>query len=147
MNTIFQTGSIGNMTLKNRMIRSATWEGMCTPEGRPTNKLIRYYTNLAKGGIGLIISGYTYVKLEGKQNPGKMRLYNENFELEFKEISSAVHDAGSKIAVQLVHAGGQARTKASGYTPVAPSGIKTAQFSEKPLQLTGDQIGDIVLAF
>jgi len=74
MNTLFKTGSIGSMKLKNRLVRSATWEGMCDSDGRPTAKLIHYYKDLAKGGIGLIISGYTYVRMEGKQNPGKMGL-------------------------------------------------------------------------
>lgn len=58
MDTLFKPGNIGSMKLKNRMIRSATWEGMCDPDGRPTEKLIQCYTELAKGGIGLIISGY-----------------------------------------------------------------------------------------
>ncbi len=147
MNTIFKTGSIGRMKLKNRLVRSATWEGMCDPDGRPTAKLIQYYADLAKGGIGLIISGYTYVGLEGKQNPGKMGLYSDEFAMEFKELTRAVHDAGCKIAIQLVHAGGQANSKFSGSTPVAPSDIKAAQYSEKPLQLTEPQIHEIVQAF
>lgn len=49
--------------------------------------------------------------------------------------------------MQLVHAGGQAREEVSGSTPVAPSGIKAAQYSEKPLQLTEPQIQNIVKAF
>ena len=147
MNTLFKTGSIGSMKLKNRLVRSATWEGMCDSDGRPTAKLIQYYTDLAKGGIGLIISGYTYVRLEGKQNPGKMGLYSDKFESEFKTVTKAVHDAGCKIAIQLVHAGGQAKAKFSGSTPVAPSDIEAAQYSEKPLQLNESQIHDIVQAF
>ncbi len=147
MNTLFKSGSIGRMKLKNRLVRSATWEGMCDPAGRPTEKLIQYYADLAKGGIGLIISGYTYVQLEGKQSPGTMGLYSDEFVSEFKELTRTVHDADCKIAIQLVHAGGQAGSKASEHTPVAPSAIETAQFPEKPLQLTESQIYDIVLAF
>jgi 2,4-dienoyl-CoA reductase-like NADH-dependent reductase (Old Yellow Enzyme family) len=147
MSKLFESGTIGSMTLKNRMVRSATWEGMCDPEGRPTKKLIQYYDNLAKGGIGLIISGYTYVSLEGKQSPGKMGLYSDDFKSEFKEMTRVVHDAGCKIAIQLVHAGGQAKEKVSGSIPVAPSDIRVAQYSEKPLQLTESQIHDIVEAF
>ncbi len=147
MNTLFKAGSIGRMKLKNRLVRSATWEGMCDPDGRPTAKLIQYYSDLANGGIGLIISGYTYVLSEGKQSPGKMGLYSDEFAIEFKELTRAVNDAGGKIVIQLVHAGGQASSKASGHKPVAPSAIETAQFPEKPLQLTESQINDIVLAF
>ena len=147
MHKLFKPGSIGNIQLKNRLIRSATWEGMCDPDGRPTAKLIQYYADLAKGGIGFIISGYTYVRLEGKQNPGKMGLYSDEFAVEFKELTKTVHDNGSKIAIQLVHAGGQANSNSAGTTPLAPSDIQVAQFSEKPLQLTVPQIKDIVQAF
>jgi len=147
MNALFKAGSIGNMNLKNKLIRSATWEGMCDFDGRPTERLIQYYTKLAKGGIGLIISGYTYVSPEGKQNPGKMGIYTDDFAADFKTLVQAVHNSGGKIAMQLVHAGGQAHSKASGHTPVAPSAIEAPQFSEKPLQLTESEIHDIVMAF
>ena len=59
MASLFDPGFIGPLKLKNRMIRSATWEGMCDPDGRPTQKLMEYYADLIRGGIGLIISGYT----------------------------------------------------------------------------------------
>ena len=62
MSAIFEETIINNMTLKNRLVRSATWEGMCDNDGRPTEKLISFYKNLTKGGVGLIITGYTFVK-------------------------------------------------------------------------------------
>ena len=49
--TLFEPTTINGMTLKNRLVRSATWEGMCDPDGRPTNKLVKVYTNLAQGGF------------------------------------------------------------------------------------------------
>ncbi len=70
MATLFESTSLKAMTIRNRVVRSATWEGMCAPDGRPTDKLNAHYTALARGGVGLIISGYTYVSPEGKQLPG-----------------------------------------------------------------------------
>ncbi len=136
MVSLFDQGSIGNLPLKNRMIRSATWEGMCDPDGRPTDKLVKYYRSLAKGGIGLIISGYTYIRPEGKQLPGKMGLYNENFARDFKKLTRAVHDEGGKIAIQLVHAGGQASAKTGYRQPVAPSAIKIGAYPQIPIELS-----------
>lgn len=147
MTSLFQSARIGSMTLKNRMVRSATWEGMCDPDGSPTDKLIHCYTQLARGGIGLIISGYTYVRKEGKQNTGKMGLYNDDFKAAYQRMTRAVHDAGSKIAIQLVHAGGQAGKKYAGNLLVAPSGIKTVQFSAQPLEITLSQIREVISAF
>jgi 2,4-dienoyl-CoA reductase-like NADH-dependent reductase (Old Yellow Enzyme family) len=49
------------MTLANRFVRSATWEGMATEDGRVTPKLTDTMVALATGGVGLIISGHAYV--------------------------------------------------------------------------------------
>lgn len=147
MTSVFDPGSIGPMTLKNRMIRSATWEGMCDSDGRPTKKLSQYYEDLSKGGIGLIISGYTYVRTEGKQLPGKMGLYNAEFEKDFRRLTTAVHNSGGRIAIQLVHAGGQADPKAAGRQTVAPSDIKVNAFPQTPLALSVLEIEAISDAF
>ncbi len=147
MSSAFEKASIGMIELKNRMIRSATWEGMCDPDGRPTQKLIDYYRVLTKGGIGLIITGYAYVRPDGQQMPGKMGIYNDDFEKEYKAMTQAVHDAGGKIAIQIVHAGGQANPKFTGRPPVAPSSVQTPFFSEIPQELSILEIEDISDAF
>ncbi len=147
MAALFEEATINGMTLRNRMVRSATWEGMCDPDGRPTQKLINFYHNLAKGGIGLIISGYTFVRPEGKQLPGKMGIYTDDFKDDFIKLVNTVHNAGGKIAVQLVHAGGQADSANAGRQPLAPSSVQVVQFPEVPAELTKDEIGNIVKAF
>jgi 2,4-dienoyl-CoA reductase-like NADH-dependent reductase (Old Yellow Enzyme family) len=147
MATLFESVGIGSMSLRNRLVRSATWEGMCDPDGRPTGKLMDCYTALARGGVGLIISGYTYVSPEGKQLPGKMGLHTDQFETDFRALTEAVHNAGGVLAVQLVHAGGQADAEVSGHETVAPSAVPTAQYKQTPAQLSKTQIGEIVKAF
>lgn len=147
MTTIFEPGAIHHLILKNRLVRSATWEGMCDPDGRPTPKLADYYATLAAGGIGLIISGYAYVSPEGKQLPGKMGIYTDDFKDAFLQLTSAVHAAGGKIAIQLVHAGGQANPKTSGLPTVAPSAVKVDQYGEVPGELTRTDIETIINAF
>lgn len=147
MASLSDTGLIGTLELKNRIIRSATWEGMCGEDGRPTQKLMDYYADLVKGGIGLIISGYTYVRPDGKQLPGKMGIYTDAFSEDFKKLTRMVHDAGGKIAIQLVHAGGMADLKSLGRKPVAPSAIKAGKFPDLPLALPILEIEDITDAF
>jgi len=49
---LFSEGSIKGITLKNRIVRSATWEGMCDGEGNPTERLIDLYRALCRGGVG-----------------------------------------------------------------------------------------------
>ena len=147
MKDLFDQTTINGMTLQNRLVRSATWEGMCERDGRPTEKLTDWYRDLAQGGTGLIISGYTYVRSDGKQLPCKMGIYTDDFARDSENLTSAVHNAGGKIAVQLVHAGGQADAKAIGRQPLAPSAVQVDQFPVMPSELTKDEINDLVTAF
>lgn len=147
MSRLFEETEINGMKLRNRMVRSATWEGMCEPDGRPTSKLIDTYVDLAKGGIGLIISSYTFVRLDGKQLPGKMGIQTDDFADDFKRMTDAVHQADGTIAIQLVHAGGQANPSASGLPALAPSAGKIEQYPETAGELSRTEIADIVKAF
>lgn len=147
MATLFEETTINGMTLRNRMVRSATWEGMCEQDGRPTERLINCYKDLAKGGIGLIITGYAFVRLDGKNNPGQMGIHTDNFADDYKKMTKAVHEAGGKIAVQLVHGGGQSNAEIAGRQSFAPSAVKVNQFPEMPAELTRDEISKIITAF
>jgi 2,4-dienoyl-CoA reductase-like NADH-dependent reductase (Old Yellow Enzyme family) len=145
--TLFEETNINGMTMRNRMVRSATWEGMCEQDGRPTERLINCYRDLAKGGIGLIITGYAFVRLDGKHNSGQMGIHTDDFADDYKKMTDAVHEAGCKVAVQLVHAGGQADTEIAGRQPLAPSAVKVDQFPEVPAELTKDEIRRIIASF
>jgi 2,4-dienoyl-CoA reductase-like NADH-dependent reductase (Old Yellow Enzyme family) len=147
MTSLFDTLHINSMTMRNRIVRSATWEGMCDPTGQPTEKLRQCYAALSQGGVGLIISGYTFVRAEGKQFHGKMGIHTDQFGPAYERLTQAVHASGGKIAIQLVHAGGQANPEVSGQPSVAPSAVETAQYPVKPEGLTTVQIQDIISAF
>lgn len=147
MNELFGTTTLNGMTLSNRFVRSATWEGMCEKGGRPTPKLAACYRDLAAGGVGLIITGYTFVRPEGKQLPGKMGIHSDEFADDMRALAEAVHDEGGKICVQLVHAGGQTTAKMAGRRPLAPSAIKVEQYPEEPEAMTQVEIDGVVAAF
>ncbi len=147
MEKLFDETIINGLTLKNRLVRSATWEGMCEDDGRPTSKLADYYRQLAVGGVGLIISGYTFVRPEGKQLPGKMGIHTDDFATDMKNLTEAVHTAGGKICIQLVHAGGQTDSATAGRQPLAPSAVQVDQFSEIPAAMSLQEINEVVDAF
>lgn len=58
---LFEETEINGMTLRNRIVRSATWEGLATTEGALTDQHVAFVSRLAEGDIGLIISSFTYV--------------------------------------------------------------------------------------
>jgi 2,4-dienoyl-CoA reductase-like NADH-dependent reductase (Old Yellow Enzyme family) len=68
MSKLFEPSEINGMKLKNRFVRSATMEGMASVDGTCTPRLTDFMVDLAKGGVGLIISSHCYV-----QNVGKAR--------------------------------------------------------------------------
>ncbi len=144
---LFEQTTINSMILRNRLVRSATWEGMCNDDGRSTDKLINYYRNLASEEVGLIISGYAFVRPDGKQAPGQMGIYTDDFAPEMKSLARVVHDEGGRICVQLVHVGGQTDSASAGRQPFAPSAVQVDQFPEMPAELPKEEISDIVLAF
>ncbi|HSH14249.1 MAG TPA: NADH:flavin oxidoreductase [Desulfurivibrionaceae bacterium] len=144
---LFTETVINGMVLRNRLVRSATWEGMCETDGRPTARLAECYRNLARGGVGLIITGYTFVRPDGRQMPGMMGIHGDDFAAEMRALTGAVHAEGGKLCLQLVHAGGQTDSGNAGVRPLAPSAIKVEQFPEQPRAMTFADIQSLVKAF
>lgn len=138
--------TIGNVTLKNRIMRSATWEGMCN-DGIPTESLIKLYEELAVNNVGLIITGYTYVSKEGMQLSYKMGIDSDKGLDVFQKLTDRVHKKRGHIAIQLVHAGGQANRKTSGMQPIAPSAVSFPSYQEVPKEMTKDDIKRVVECF
>ncbi len=66
MGTMFQTWNIGQIEIKNRLVRSATVEGLSMEDGKPTQRLIEKITDFAFGGVGMIIAGAAYISLDGQ---------------------------------------------------------------------------------
>lgn len=105
MADLFDTTQINSMTLGNRFVRSATWEGMAADDGAVTPRLTDIVTNLAAGGVGLIISGHSYVLPEGQAGPKQMGIYKDDLINGLTSMTDAVHKAGGKMVAQLAHAG------------------------------------------
>ena len=59
MKHVFETVKMNNIEMKNRLVRSATWEGIADPDGSVTEEAYNIYKELAKGGVGAIITGFT----------------------------------------------------------------------------------------
>jgi len=147
MGSLFEEVVIGRIRMRNRIVRSATWEGMCEKDGGPTERLLALYEGLAEGGVGLLITGYAYVRPDGKQTEGKLGIYDDSLVTGLENVPRRVHDRGGRIVAQLVHAGGQANRNVTGLPPVAPSAVSVPYYPEIPEELTPEEIQDIVAAF
>src|SRR5208337_221544 len=115
---------INGMSLENRFVRSATWEGMATTDGVCTNRLSDEMVKLAEGGVGLIITGLSYVSREGQAGPWQMGIHEDATLPGLTQMTDAVHRCGGKICIQLAHAGAQGAVQLSGMDAIGPSGGK-----------------------
>ncbi|MEA2108015.1 MAG: NADH:flavin oxidoreductase, partial [Pseudomonadota bacterium] len=138
---------IGNLELKNRFIRSATWDGMAGIKGEVTPEQIKIYKTLAAGGAALLTSGYTFISPEGRQHHGQAGLDQDRVMEPLAELAEIVHQSGSRLFIQLVHCGGQANPKISRLPAKAPSAIDHQLFDQRPQELTRKEIKKLINDF
>ena len=118
---LFEPTAIGELNLKNRFVRSATWEGLAQQDGSASGKLAEMMAELARNEVGLIITGYAYVAPEGQSGPWQLAACDDKFQPGLERLARAVHAAGGKIALQLVHAGKFSSAELTGQPPLGPS--------------------------
>ena len=146
MNKLFETTQINSMTLANRFVRSATWEGMATDDGAVTPKLTQTMVDLAEGGVGLIITGHAYISPEGQAGPWQLGIYKDELVGGCQSMCDAVHQAGSKIVVQLAHAGHFAAKALTAQAPHVVSNFEGLSDSPRH-ELTKEDIRKLVQSF
>ncbi|MBN1103371.1 MAG: NADH:flavin oxidoreductase [Deltaproteobacteria bacterium] len=150
MSILFDSVQIKGMTLRNRFVRSATYDGLAERNGYVSQGQLRLYEALARGGVGLIITGITYVHVSGQMSPVQNSLAGEDCIPGFRKLAETVHKGGAKIAVQLFHAG---REVAKVYSPkrkeaLAPSHVGHDPYFHAPHRaMTEEEIREIVRAF
>ncbi|MCX8118844.1 MAG: NADH:flavin oxidoreductase [Desulfobacterota bacterium] len=145
MRHLFETTWIKGLQLPNRFVRSATWEGMATPKGAVSPKLVETMIRLARGGVGLIITGHAYVRPEGQASPFQLGIHQDDLVHGLQEMTQAVHAQGGKIVLQLSHAGRFAWREGIGRPPLVVSGDGS---SSSPVEeLTKPAIQELVQAF
>jgi len=146
LKTLFSPGKIGKVQIKNRIIRSATFTNMASEQGIPTEEQIEFYTTLAKGGTGLIITEITSIDQIGKNANAQLCLDDDSQIAGHKKLVDAVHEySGVKIAPQLSHAGRGSFNPQ--HQPVAPSPIQNIVTKKTPRELTIEEIREITKNF
>jgi 2,4-dienoyl-CoA reductase-like NADH-dependent reductase (Old Yellow Enzyme family) len=146
MSKLFESTSINGMNLSNRFVRSATWEGLATTDGAVTPKLIERMVELAKGGVGLIISSHTYISKEGQGTPWQLGIYKDELNQGLKELTVAVHEDGGKIILQLAHAGNYAEESLTKQPPLVVSNFEGLAETERK-EITKDEIKKLIEAY
>ena len=126
---------LGFTTLKNRVIMGSMHVGLEEAKDGFT-RMAAFYAERAKGGVGLIVTGGIAPNDRARPMPGGARMTTQADADKHKVVTQAVHDAGGKIAMQILHFGRYA------YHPdlVAPSALKAPINMFRPHALTGEEI-------
>ncbi len=132
---LFRPLDLGFTTLKNRVLMGSMHTGLEEmPDGH--KRMAAFYSERARGGVGLIVTGGIGPNEEGATHPSTFRLDTDEAVANHKEVTDAVHIAGGKICMQILHTGRYA------YSPklVAPSAVQAPINPFKPKALEADEI-------
>ncbi|MFX0203318.1 MAG: FAD-dependent oxidoreductase [Candidatus Hodarchaeota archaeon] len=119
---LFEHGKIGRLEIDNRVIKAATYGALGNPDGSITDRMIRNYEEVARGGAGLIIvEGAGVDKKGGEGGPGSPSAANVLYIPGLAALAQGIQCNGAKAALQIVHFG---RDNFLGITPAkVPSRI------------------------
>lgn len=138
---VFESCKLSGIKLKNRIIRSATHDGLAAADGGVTEKMIRKYEALAKNEVGLIVTGYAAVNTAGLSNyPRMSRIDNDYLIEDYRRLCDAVHAYDTPIVMQLAHCGRQTTSKATGQQKLAPSKVLHVMYPDPARAMTEAEI-------
>jgi len=135
------------LNLVNRAVMPPMGTNLGNPDGTVSEANLAYIKRRARGGAGLIITEITSVHPSGSVIPNELGAYDDRFIPGLKKISDAVHAAGSKVALQLHHAGRESLYLLQQGKAVAPSAIRSLVFGLTPREITREEIHEIITAF
>jgi 2,4-dienoyl-CoA reductase-like NADH-dependent reductase (Old Yellow Enzyme family) len=149
---LFSPKKIGSMTVKNRLVRSATYEGMADADGLVDNRYVALYENLAKGGVGLIIGGIAFVKENVIIGDYQTGIHIDECIPMLRKSVEAVRRVNENVnfVLQIGHCGRQVESdivKKRKFEPVAPSPIADKSIGIVPKELTIEGIQDVIQSF
>ena len=105
---LFTPGYIGNLWIKNRVVRSPMLTSMALSDGSVTQRHIDHYTEFARGGAGMVIVEYCYIDdIAAKANDGQIGVSNPAHQTGLFWLANTIKSAGARAVLQIAHAGRQ----------------------------------------
>ncbi len=144
---LFKTYKINNMELQNCTVMPAIGTGYGGKDSTVTEKLIAYLETRASGGVGLIITEECAIDPRGKNMGREIGIWNDSFIPGLSLLAEAVHRHGSKVALQLHHAGRETVEGVAGAKPEAPSELPSLIYNQPTEAMSIDRVKEIVNAY
>jgi 2,4-dienoyl-CoA reductase-like NADH-dependent reductase (Old Yellow Enzyme family) len=143
---LFEPAFVGQLTVRNRLMRSATAERVADPvTGAPGARQAEMYRVLAEGEIGLIVTGHAYVERPGKAHPEMASIADDNVIAAWREAIRPAQDAGARVMMQINHCGASCDPLVTS-NPLSPSGAPTNRLNQ-PRAASEEEIERVIAAF
>lgn len=140
---LFKPISLGSIEVKNRLVMLAV-SNHYGDNDRVSRRLINFYSERARGGVGLIFIGILYPSNLGQPEHGDIGIYRDEFIPNLRELTDAVHAYGAKVAAQVALRYQWRPTENAPLEYVAPSEVVTGPGIHPPRALTVSEIHQIV---
>lgn len=139
----FAPAQLGPVTLRNRIVKAATFEGM-TGDQTISERLIEFHRAMAAGGVGMTTLAFCAVAPEGAATPNELILRDESVP-GLRRLAEAAHAEGAAVSAQIGHAGAVAAS--AGIRGIAPSAIFSPLAMKRMRAATTADIARIVRDF
>jgi 2,4-dienoyl-CoA reductase-like NADH-dependent reductase (Old Yellow Enzyme family) len=139
----FAPARLGPLTLRNRVVKAATFEGM-TPEHVVSDALIEFHRQVARGGVGMTTVAFCAVSPEGCGTPNELIL-GPGAVAGLRRLADAVHACGAAVSAQIGHAGAVAA--ATGRRGLSPSPMWSPLAMRRTRAATADDIARVTADF
>ena len=144
---LFSFLKIKTMELSNRAVMPPMGTNLGNEDGTVSEATLAYLRRRAKGGAGLIITEISSVHPSGSAINSQLGAYDDRFIPGLEKMADVAHAAGSKIALQLHHAGRESLYLLKEKKAIAPSPIRSLVFGLTPREMTRDEIKEMIAAF
>lgn len=149
MSILFEPITVGNLEIKNRFLRSATYYALSDRDGFIGQESVELIGRLAENEVGLIVTGYAYVLKSGQSFPDMNGIQDDDHIPGFQKMTRAVHERDGRVVMQIAHCGVASETAAkTGGDYMAVSVVdKMPDYGREARQMNDEDIEKIIEAF
>lgn len=147
---LFTELRLAHLTLRNRVVRSATYEGYGGADGLPRPELGRVYEQLAQHHVGTIVTGFAYVSQRGRaMHPAQTSIASDATVPAWRRVLEPVRALSDStvMLLQIAHAGLQTLERMTGVRPIAPSARRSPYFGERARAMSERDINETIDEF
>ncbi|MGP1680339.1 MAG: oxidoreductase [Burkholderiales bacterium] len=146
LTALFTPGSIGTMALDNRLMMAPMGTNYATWTGVVNDRLVDYYAERARGGVGLVTAGFSHVHPTGQMSACSMGVHDDAVIPGLRRLTDAIHAGGAKASIQIAHGGRRCRSAITGSQLLAPSSLPCVG-GEVPRELAPAEIETVIAWF